>query len=177
MRQADLHARSRAYQAFVFDMDGVVTDTPLRGAEHQDLMVAPNIRASRATVHAAVWKTVLDEVLTRIGGSDQPPFDPVSDYRTYIDGRTREDGIRCFLAARGIKLPEGSRKDGPHRMTIKGLAARKQQLFAEEIARSAFEDAQCFHAAVAVGFSPCQQFTRRVDACELGSSRCGAGLH
>jgi len=40
MRQADLHARSRAYQAFVFDMDGVVTDT--------------------ATVHAAVWKTVLD---------------------------------------------------------------------------------------------------------------------
>jgi hypothetical protein len=58
----------------------------------------------------------------------------VSDYRTYIDGRTREDGIRCFLAARGIKLPEGSRKDGPHRMTIKGLAARKQQLFAEEIA-------------------------------------------
>jgi beta-phosphoglucomutase-like phosphatase (HAD superfamily) len=59
MRQADRHARSGAYQAFVFDMDGVVTDT--------------------ATVHAAVWKAVLDEVLTRIGGSDQPPFDPVSD--------------------------------------------------------------------------------------------------
>jgi beta-phosphoglucomutase family hydrolase len=97
-------------------MDGVVTDT--------------------ARVHAAAWKALFDEVLPRLGGSDLPPFDPDRDYRAYIDGRTREDGIRCFLAARGIELPEGSPDDGPDQMTVHGRAARKQQLFNLEIARS-----------------------------------------
>jgi HAD superfamily hydrolase (TIGR01509 family) len=54
----------------------------------------------------------------------------------YIDGRTREDGIRAFLAARSITLPEGNPDDGPDRMTVHGLAERKQQLFDEAIARS-----------------------------------------
>lgn len=104
-------------------MDGVVTDT--------------------ATVHATAWKTLFDDVLTRIRPG-QPPFDPVTDYRAYVDGRTREEGIRCFLAARGIELPNGRPGDGPDRMTIYGLAARKQRLLAEEIARtgvSVFPDA------------------------------------
>jgi beta-phosphoglucomutase family hydrolase len=105
----------RGYRAFVFDMDGVVTDT--------------------AKVHAAAWKALFDDVLARIGRPDQPPFDPVRDYLVYVDGRTREDGIRAFLAARGITLPEGS-PDDPEQMTVHGLAERKQQLFAEAIART-----------------------------------------
>ncbi|MDX1885744.1 beta-phosphoglucomutase family hydrolase [Mycolicibacterium sp. 120270] len=112
------------YRAFVFDMDGVVTDT--------------------AKVHAEAWKALFDEMLSRIGGPGQPPFDPVRDYLTYIDGRTREDGIRAFLAARGIALPEGSPDDGPEQLTVHGLAQRKQQLFEEAIARTgvaAFPDA------------------------------------
>ncbi|OSC32071.1 family 65 glycosyl hydrolase [Mycobacterium vulneris] len=106
----------RGYHAFVFDMDGVVTDT--------------------VKVHAAAWKALFDEVLARIGTPDQPPFDPVCDYLVYIDGRTREDGIRALLAARGITLPEGSPDDGPERMTVHGLAERKQRLFADAIARA-----------------------------------------
>ena len=107
---------NRGYHAFVFDMDGVVTDT--------------------AKVHAAAWKALFDEVLARIGSSGQPPFDPVRDYLVYIDGRTREDGIRAFLAARGITLQQGSPDDGAERMTVHGLAERKQQLFAEAVART-----------------------------------------
>jgi beta-phosphoglucomutase family hydrolase len=113
---ATMRRGNRRYRAFVFDMDGVVTDT--------------------AKVHAAAWKALFDEVLARVGSSARPPFDPVRDYLVYIDGRTREDGIRAFLAARGITLPQGSPDDGPERMTIHGLAKRKQQLFAEAIARS-----------------------------------------
>jgi beta-phosphoglucomutase family hydrolase len=106
----------RGYHAFVFDMDGVVTDT--------------------AKVHAEAWKALFDDVLARIGSPGQPPFDPVRDYLVYIDGRIREDAIRAFLAARGITLPEGSPDDGPERMTVHGLAERKQQLFAEAIDRT-----------------------------------------
>jgi beta-phosphoglucomutase-like phosphatase (HAD superfamily) len=73
-------------------MDGVVTDT--------------------AKVYAVAWKALFDDVLARIGRPGQPPFDPVHDYLVYIDGRTRENGIRAFLAARGITLPEGSPDDG-----------------------------------------------------------------
>jgi beta-phosphoglucomutase family hydrolase len=113
---AEAPGRSRSYRAFVFDMDGVVTDT--------------------ASVHAAAWKALFDEVLEKVGGPDQTPFDPIKDYREYVDGRTREDGIRSFLASRGIRLPEGSRDDRPDQLTVHGLAARKQQLFNEELART-----------------------------------------
>lgn len=105
----------RGYHAFVFDMDGVVTDT--------------------AKVHAAAWKALFDDVLTCIGTPGQPPFDPVRDYLAYIDGRTRDDGVRAFLAARGITLPEGTPDDGPEQMTVHGLAERKERLFADAIAR------------------------------------------
>src|SRR5690606_34987662 len=50
--------------------------------------------------------------------------------------RSREDGVRAFLASRGISLPAGSPDDGPDQLTVAGLAARKQQLFADELARS-----------------------------------------
>jgi beta-phosphoglucomutase family hydrolase len=115
-RQAEAPGDSGAYGAFVFDMDGVVTDT--------------------ATVHAAAWKALFDDVLPRIAGPDQPPFDPVHDYLRYIDGRKREDGIRSFLAARGIELPEGTPDDPPGQLTVWGLAKRKQELFTAEMIRN-----------------------------------------
>jgi beta-phosphoglucomutase family hydrolase len=108
--------RSGGFAAFVFDMDGVITDT--------------------ATVHAAAWKSLFDDVLNRAGGEDQASFDQERDYRTYIDGRAREDGIRRFLAGRGITLPQGSPDDGPEQLTVHGLADRKQRLFADAISRT-----------------------------------------
>ncbi len=104
------------YRAVVFDMDGVVTDT--------------------ATVHANAWKALFDAVLPALGGADLPPFDPDRDYHDLVDGRSREEGVRRFLAARGIDAPPGTPDDGPDQLTVWGLAARKQSLFAEALART-----------------------------------------
>jgi len=37
------------------------------------------------------------------------PFDPLADYDRYVDGKPRYDGVRSFLAARGIELPTAIR--------------------------------------------------------------------
>jgi len=100
------------YDAVIFDMDGVVTDT--------------------AAVHAAAWKELFDAVLAnrrseRTGVPE--PFDVEADYRRYVDGRSREDGVATFLAARGISLPTGTPEDPPDAWTVWGLAARKNELF------------------------------------------------
>jgi hypothetical protein len=77
-------------RACLFDLDGVLTQT--------------------AKVHAAAWKEMFDGFLReRAAGTSGPfvPFDPVADYDEYVDGMPRYDGVRSFLAARGIDLPEG----------------------------------------------------------------------
>lgn len=78
-----------AFDAVVFDMDGVVTDT--------------------ARLHALAWQWVFDDVLPRLApewpDADVSPFDPELDYLRHIDGRPREDGVRAFLLSRGIQLP------------------------------------------------------------------------
>src|SRR5919198_654411 len=96
--------------AVVFDMDGVVTDT--------------------ASVHAAAWKRLFDEVLAQRG---QPPFDADAEYRRYVDGKPRYDGVRDFLASRGITLAEGESSDPPERETVRGLGNRKNNYFLTEL--------------------------------------------
>ncbi|WP_084759807.1 beta-phosphoglucomutase family hydrolase [Nocardia mangyaensis] len=115
---------ANGFGAVVFDMDGVVTDT--------------------AAVHAAAWQRLFDEVLPQLSNGETTGFDIDADYRRYVDGRSRADGIRCFLAARAITVPDGSAQDAPEELTVAGMAARKQDLFAAELARSgvrAFPDA------------------------------------
>jgi beta-phosphoglucomutase family hydrolase len=74
-------------RAVLFDMDGVLTQT--------------------AKLHAAAWKDMFDAYLReRAGGGDFEPFDSDADYDRYVDGRPRPDGVRTFLASRGIELPE-----------------------------------------------------------------------
>jgi alpha,alpha-trehalase len=78
-------------RAVIFDMDGVITDT--------------------ASVHAEAWKRLFDEYLrARADRTAEPfvPFDADEDYRRYVDGKGRFDGVRSFLASRGIQLPEGN---------------------------------------------------------------------
>lgn len=99
-------------QACLFDLDGVVTKT--------------------AVVHAAAWKETFDAFLRQRQGADAEPFSD-DDYDQYVDGRPRADGVRTFLASRGIQLPEGGPDDPPHAATVHGLGNRKNELLLEKI--------------------------------------------
>lgn len=96
-------------QAALFDMDGVVTRT--------------------ATLHAAAWKRLFDEYLLMRAHHSFQPFDEQEDYRRYVDGKLREDGVASFLASRGIVLPAGSPADAAEVDTVAGLAKRKDAYF------------------------------------------------
>lgn len=99
------------YGAVIFDMDGVVTDT--------------------AGLHAAAWKMLFDEALPVLSGATIDAFDIKREYGPFVDGRSREDGIRTFLKHRGIHAPEGGAGDVPGIFSVMGMAARKQQIFTE----------------------------------------------
>ncbi|MEU3522548.1 beta-phosphoglucomutase family hydrolase [Streptomyces sp. NPDC038707] len=100
-------------QACLFDLDGVVTRT--------------------AVVHAAAWKETFDAFLRDYDGERGRPFDAHADYDEYVDGRPRADGVRAFLASRGIHLPEGEPGDPPDARTVHGLGNRKNELLLEKI--------------------------------------------
>lgn len=106
------------YQAAIFDMDGVVTQT--------------------ANIHAEAWKEMFDAFLKRYCNQhhlDFVAFDLKSDYRLYVDGKAREDGVRSFLESRNIVLPEGSLNDPPEADTVYGLGARKNNIFLQLVSR------------------------------------------
>jgi len=105
------------FDAVLFDLDGVLTDT--------------------AKVHAACWQRMFDEYLRQRAdrrGEPFVPFDREADYRRYVDGKPRYDGVRSFLAARGIELPDGVPDDPPGRETVCGLGNRKNELVHEVLA-------------------------------------------
>jgi len=98
-------------RACLFDLDGVLTQT--------------------ATLHAAAWREMFDAYLReraeRTGGAFVP-FDAKDDYDEYVDGEPRYDGVRSFLASRGIELPEGESSDPATAETVRGLGNRKNEL-------------------------------------------------
>ena len=99
------------YDAVLLDLDGVITDT--------------------ANLHAACWKQMFDEYLQkRAAQRDEAfrPFDLTTDYLLYVDGKPRFDGVRAFLTARMIQLPEGGPDDPPQVETVCGLGNRKNEL-------------------------------------------------
>ena len=111
-----------AIRACLFDLDGVLTKT--------------------AKVHAAAWKEMFDAFLRKRAaqtGEKFEPFDPVADYDEYVDGKPRYDGVRSFLAARGIDLPEGTPDDPPEAVTVHGLGNRKNELVLGMIKRQGVE--------------------------------------
>jgi beta-phosphoglucomutase family hydrolase len=98
-------------RACLFDLDGVLTQT--------------------AKVHQAAWKRTFDEFL-RSHDPGAPEFSP-ADYNEHVDGKPRMDGVRDFLASRGITLPEGTAGDPPDAATVHGLAARKNDQVLREL--------------------------------------------
>lgn len=74
---------------------------------------------------------MFDDYLRRRGdahGEEFVPFDPVREYDDYVDGKPRYDGVRSFLASRGIELPQGTPADPPEAETIDGLGNRKNEI-------------------------------------------------
>lgn len=85
--------------ACLFDLDGVITHT--------------------AEQHARAWKQIFEAVL-------HVPFDPVTDYDEYVDGKPREEGVRSFLRA--------THRD-PDPATVARIAEQKDRLFLDLIHR------------------------------------------
>ena len=120
--------RSR-FDAVIFDMDGVITDT--------------------ARVHMAAWKSLFDDFLRTRAEQSGEAFRPFTeeDYQRYVDGKLRQDGVRSFLASRGITLEEGSLDDAPEAGTVNGLGNAKNAHFLKLLAS---QGADSFPHAVAL---------------------------
>jgi beta-phosphoglucomutase family hydrolase len=110
------------YDAVLFDLDGVITNT--------------------ANLHATCWKQMFDEYLQKRAmqrGEAFLPFDLSTDYRLSVDGKPRFDGVRDFLSSRGIQLPEGNLDDPASVETVHGLGNRKNNLVNRAIAEVGVE--------------------------------------
>jgi alpha,alpha-trehalase len=115
------------YDAVLFDLDGVITATD--------------------KVHYAAWKTLFDTYLKDVAEKRNEPFRSFeeSDMSQYVDGRPRYEGVRSFLASRGISLPQGTPDDPEEAETICGLGNRKNRYFNEALQR---EGATVFESTV-----------------------------
>lgn len=108
--------------ACLFDLDGVLTDT--------------------AAVHDRAWTETFDAFLRSRAdrtGELFTPFDPVADYASFVDGKPRADGVRDFLASRGITLPEGGSDDDPGTETVHGIGNTKNEVLLRCIAQDGVE--------------------------------------
>jgi HAD superfamily hydrolase (TIGR01509 family) len=100
------------FDAVIFDLDGVITDT--------------------ASVHSAAWKKMFDIFLQRYSKEHDLAFREFShenDYLPYVDGKPRYQGVTSFLTSRGIDLPFGDRSDPPEKWSICGLGNQKNEVF------------------------------------------------
>jgi beta-phosphoglucomutase family hydrolase len=106
------------FDAVLFDMDGVLTST--------------------AAIHARSWKTTFDDFLRHRAVEKKEafrPFEIATDYKRYVDGKLRYEGVRSFLASRDIALAEGAPEDPPTVETVCGLGNRKDELVKVAIAQ------------------------------------------
>ena len=109
----------KALEAVIFDTDGVVTRT--------------------AAVHFAAWKRVFDAYLgAHATGAAAREFTD-ADYREFVDGVGRYDGVERLLASRGIELPHGDPGDPPGDATVCAVANTKNAAFEQTVAETGVE--------------------------------------
>lgn len=116
MKKPSFSISPSRFDAVIFDLDGVVTQT--------------------ARVHSEAWKRLFDEFLRERAARDGGPFRPfdlVDDYLPYVDGKPRYDGVASFLASRGIELEWGAPDDDGAAPTVCGLGNRKNALLRDAI--------------------------------------------
>ncbi len=106
-----------AFDAVIFDLDGVITKT--------------------ATVHSHAWKKMFDDYLKARAGKTGETFHEFTqeDYLAYVDGKPRYDGVKSFLKSRNINIPFGTHEDTPDMETVCGLGNKKNEAF-NEVLRS-----------------------------------------
>lgn len=106
----------RDYRCVLFDLDGVLTPT--------------------AQVHMAAWSELFTGYLADVDrpGADTRPYTD-EDYFAHVDGKPRYEGVRDFLTARGIQLPQGDPSDSPGTESVCGLGNRKNEVFTAVLAR------------------------------------------
>lgn len=107
----DVALDPQRFDAVLFDLDGVLTDT--------------------ASIHAEAWKRTFDEFLRHWAEEHDQPFVPFTielDYYTYVDGKPRFEGVTSLLESRRIVLPEGEVDDPPGADTAHGIGNRKNDL-------------------------------------------------
>ncbi len=90
-----------------------------------------DVLVGSAGLQQEAWGRTLGELLAARSyvtyGQPIASFDPRTDYPEHIEGRPRLEGVRTFLASRGIRLPEGTPDDPPGAETVHGLANRKNE--------------------------------------------------
>lgn len=112
MDELSARVTREAFDAVLFDMDGVLTAT--------------------AGLHAKSWKETFDAYLK---SRPEPfvPFDLAADYRAYVDGKLRQDGVASFLGSRGIVLPMGEPSAALDEASVWGVANRKNRVLQQRL--------------------------------------------
>jgi beta-phosphoglucomutase family hydrolase len=95
-----------AYDAVLFDLDGVLTPT--------------------AQVHMHAWQTMFEELFA--AWDITPPYTE-RDYFEYLDGKKRYDGVASLLRSRDVEVPWGHPSDPLEADTICGIGNRKNAFF------------------------------------------------
>ena len=110
-----------AFDAVVFDLDGVITKT--------------------ATTHSRAWKKMFDNYLQDRSSKNNEDFIEFTsdDYLTFVDGKPRYEGVKSFLDSRNISLPFGSPEDSTELTTVCGLGNRKNEAFNEVLINEGVE--------------------------------------
>lgn len=101
-----------AYDAVLFDLDGVLTPT--------------------AAVHMHAWQTMFEELFTAWGIT--PPYTE-RDYFDHLDGKKRYDGVASLLRSRDVEVPWGDPSDPVTADTVCGIGNRKNAVF-EKVLRA-----------------------------------------
>ncbi|NJN15283.1 MAG: beta-phosphoglucomutase family hydrolase [Oscillochloris sp.] len=111
-------AKFGTYDAWLFDLDGVITGTSM--------------------LHAAAWQQMFNSFLSAWAQRSRAPFQPFEinpDYYRYVDGKPRYEGVAAFLQSRNIIVARGKPSDSPALETICGLGNRKNHTFNELLHR------------------------------------------
>jgi HAD superfamily hydrolase (TIGR01509 family) len=110
------------FDAVVFDLDGVITQTAL--------------------VHSSAWKEMFDNYLKSRQERYNEPFKEFThedDYLKYVDGKPRYEGVKSFLESRKINIPFGNPNDSSDMETCCGIGNLKNKFFNQILDRDGIQ--------------------------------------